>query len=71
MLSPHGYKFKKDVTVELPIPMYKKVMDLNPAAEILIYKSETEYGEPLEWERIDPRVFSLNKYRYRFFCLSI
>lgn len=63
MLSPHGYKFKKDVTVELPIPMYKKVMDLNPAAEILIYKSETEYGEPLEWERIDPRVVSLNKYR--------
>jgi len=63
MLSPHGYKFKKDVIVELPVPMYKKVMDQYPKAEILIYKSETEYGEPLEWERIDPRVVSWNKYR--------
>ena len=63
MLSPGGFNFSKNVTIELPVPNYHLVKEVEPKAELRIYQSCTKNGQPLKWEELEPNKTSVNKYK--------
>ena len=63
MLSPGGHNFMKNVSIELPVPNYHLVKEIEPKAELKVYQSCTRNGEPLKWEELEPNMCSINKYK--------
>ena len=59
-LSPHGEVFNHNVEIELPVPNYNQIKNINPNADIKIYQSQTEEGEPLQWELLIPEKWSIH-----------
>ena len=70
MLGPPGYRFSKDVVIELPVPHYYEVTARHPSAEFKIYQSHTLHGDPLLWEELDPKRISINKYKNKQVTVS-
>ena len=63
MLSPGGYNFNKNVTIELPVPNYRRVKEIEPKAELKVFQSCTRNGEALKWEELEPNKTSINTYK--------
>ena len=71
MLTPHGKRPGfKNVIIELPVPFYKQVKDVEPKANLIVYHSKSKLGEPLRWSKLDPDILSTHQHKNGTYTVS-
>ena len=72
-LGPHGFRVeetRKPVEIELPVPLYREILEQFPRAELTVYESSTREGEPLEWRRLELDKQSIHSYKSGYVSIS-